>query len=404
MFSKRTDWRLEENAYTRALRRHRASGKPVLDLTVSNPTACGFQYHEAAILAALADPTGMRYDPEPKGLQQARAAVAQYYSQKKSDAHVDLERLILTTGTSEAYSFLFRLLCEPGDEVVIAQPSYPLFEFLAAIDDVKLRPFRLVYDHGWQIDFSALTKAMSSRTRAIILVHPNNPTGHFVSENEAEQLRELCLEREIALVVDEVFFDYKISAADTGRKHGSFVFDARALTFVASGLSKIAALPQMKVGWIAAAGPDALARDAIARLEIIADTYLSLNAPIQYALPMLLAQRGAMQPQIMRRIEENLRKLDEQLAPQNLVSRLEFEGGWCAVLRVPAVQSDEELAIRLLESYSVLVHPGHFYDFPYEGYLVVSLLTPAKDCAEGIRRIVQCVDASNRKGSSVAGK
>jgi aspartate/methionine/tyrosine aminotransferase len=404
MFSKRTDWRLEENPYTRALRRHRASGKPILDLTVSNPTACGFQYDEAAILAALAAPAGLRYEPEPKGLLQARVAVAQYYLQKNSDAHLDLERLILTTGTSEAYSFLFRLLCEPEDEIAIAQPSYPLFEFLAAIDDVKLRAFHLAYDHGWQIDFAALTKAINSRTRAIILVHPNNPTGHFVSESEAEQLQKLCLEREMALVVDEVFLDYKIPAADTRQKHGSFVFAARALTFVVSGLSKIAGLPQMKIGWIAAAGSDALVREAIARLEIIADTYLSLNAPVQHALPTLLAQRGMMQPQIMRRIEETLRKLDEQLKSQDLVSRLEFEGGWCAVLRVPAVQSDEELAIRLLENYSVLAHPGHFYDFPDDGYLVVSLLTPVADFAEGTRRIIQCVDVSNRKGSSVAGK
>jgi alanine-synthesizing transaminase len=404
MFSKRTNWPREANAYTRALHRHRASGKPIIDLTVSNPTACGFQHDEAGILAALTAPAALRYDPEPKGLLQARAAVAQYYLQKNTDARLDLERLILTTGTSEAYSFLFRLLCEQGDEVVIAQPSYPLFEFLAAIHDVKLSPFLLVYDNAWQIDFAALTKAVSSHTRAIILVHPNNPTGQFVSESEAEQLQKLCLERETALVVDEVFFDYRIPVADSRPRHGSFVFDARALTFVVSGLSKIAGLPQMKIGWIAAAGPDALVREAIARLEIIADTYLSLNAPVQHALPTLLAQRGVMHPQIMRRIEENVRKLDEQLKPQNLVSRLEFEGGWCAVLRVPAVQSDEELAIRLLEDYSVLAHPGHFYDFPDDGYLVMCLLTPAEEFAEGIRRIIQCVDVSNRKGSSVAGK
>ena len=396
MFSKRTNWRLEENAYTRALHRRRASGKPILDLTVSNPTACGFQYDEAAILSALASPAALRYEPEPKGLLKAREAVAQYYHEKNSEAHVNLERLILTTGTSEAYSFLFRLLCEPGDEIVIAQPSYPLFEFLAAIHDVKLRPFLLAYDHGWQIDFGALTKAISSRTRAIILVHPNNPTGHFVSESEAERLQKLCLEREIALVVDEVFFDYKISGAGSRAKHGSFVFDARALTFVASGLSKIAGLPQMKIGWIAAAGPAALACEAIARLEIIADTYLSLNAAVQHALPTLLGQRGVMQPQIMRRIQENLRTLDKNLERQKLVSRLEFEGGWYAMLRVPAVQPDEELAIRLLEDYSVLVHPGHFYDFPDDGYLIVSLLTPVEEFAEGIRAIIQCVDATNR--------
>ena len=397
MFSKRTNWRLEENAYTRALHRRRASGKPILDLTVSNPTVCGFQYDEAAILGALAAPAALRYDPEAKGLLKARAAVAQYYREKNSEAHVDQERLILTTGTSEAYSFILRLLCEAGDEIVIAQPSYPLFEFLAAIHDVKLCPFPLVYDHGWQIDFAALAKVTTPRTRAIVLVHPNNPTGHFVSRSEAEQLQKLCLEREIALVIDEVFLDYKVPFADTRQKQGSFAFDARTLTFVVSGLSKIAGLPQMKIGWIAAAGPDALVREAIARLEIIADTYLSLNAPVQHALATLLAQRGAMQPQIIRRIDENLRTLDKNLERQKLVSRLELEGGWCAVLRVPAVQPDEELAVRLLEDYSVLAHPGHFYDFPDDGHLVVSLLTPVEQFGDGIRAIVQCVDATNRE-------
>jgi aspartate/methionine/tyrosine aminotransferase len=396
MFSKRTNWRLEENAYTRALHRHRASGRAIFDLTFSNPTACGFQYDGAAILGALAAPAALQYDPQPKGMLQARAAVVQYYRQKNSEAHLDLERFVLTTGTSEAYSFLFRLLCEPEEEIVIGHPSYPLFEFLGAIHDVKLRPFRFVYDHGWQIDFAALTKAISSRTRAIVLVHPNNPTGHFVSRSEADQLQRLCLERELALVVDEVFLDYKIPAAETPEKHGSFVFDASVLTFVVSGLSKIAGLPQMKIGWIAANGPDAEVSEAIARLEIVADTYLSLNAAIQHALPTLLAQRSVIQPQIMARIEGNLRKLDEELKRQDLISRLEFEAGWCAVLRVPAVQSDEELAIRLLENHSVLVHPGHFYDFPDEGYLVASLLTPAAEFEEGIRRMIHCVGASNR--------
>ena len=396
MFLKRTNWLLDENAYTRASHRLRASGKAIFDLTVSNPTACGFQYDEAAILGALAGPAALRYDPEPKGLLKARAAVAQYYQEKDSEAHVDLERLILTTGTSEAYSFLFRLLCEASDEIVIAQPSYPLLEFLAEIHDVKLCPFRLVYDHGWHIDFAALTAAINVRTRAIVLVHPNNPTGHFIARSEAEQLQKLCQEREVALVIDEVFLDYKFSAADTSQQ-GSFVFDARTLTFVVSGLSKIAGLPQMKVGWIAAAGPDVPVREAIARLEIVADTYLSLNAPVQHALPMLLAQRGVMQPQIMRRVEKNLRTLDENLERQKLVSRLECEGGWCAVLRVPAVQPDEELAIRLMEDYSVLAHPGHFYDFPDDGYLVVSLLTPVEEFGEGIRAIIQCVDSTNRE-------
>jgi alanine-synthesizing transaminase len=300
--------------------------------------------------------------------------------------------LILTTGTSEAYSYLFRLLCEPGDEVVIAHPSYPLFDFLAGIQDVRLHPFHLLYDYGWQIDFHDLEKAIDERTRAILVVHPNNPTGHFIGADEAEQLNAICLKYHLALVVDEVFLDYEIHAA-TGRKkrHGSFVTNDRALTFVLSGLSKVSALPQMKVGWIAVSGLNALVHDAVARLEVIADTYLSLSAPLQHAMPELLAQRHTMRPQLITRIRTNLRTLDDALSPQKLVSRLELEGGWYAVLRVPAVQSDEELAIRLLDEHSVLAHPGHFYDFPEEGYLVVSLLTSTDDFSAGIRGLLACV-------------
>ena len=394
MFSKRTNWNLEENAYTRALRRHREAGRRILDLTVSNPTTCGFQYDEAAILDALRDSASLRYEPDPKGMPAARAAVASYYAGK--GVEVDPEQLILTTGTSEAYSFLFRLLCEPGDEVLIAHSSYPLFDFLATIQDVKLRPFQIVYDHGWQIDFHSLQNELGARTKAIVVVHPNNPTGHFVAAREAAELGTLCAKHDLALIVDEVFLDYEMKTGSAHKqRHRTFASNtgasnAAALTFVLSGLSKIAALPQMKLGWIAASGPAAQVREAMARLEVIADTYLSLNAPMQRALPALLAQRSAMQKQIMARTEANLAKLDEQLAQQKLVSRLEVEGGWYAVLRVPAVQSDEELAIRLLEERGVLVHPGHFYDFADNGYLVISLLTPSNEFAEGTRELLAC--------------
>ena len=391
MFSQRTHWNLEENAYTRALRRHRKAGKRVLDLTASNPTSCGFQYDETAILGALGDPASLRYEPEPKGIPSARAAVARYYGEKGAGA-VDPENLILTTGTSEAYSFLFRLLCEPGDEVLIAHPSYPLFDFLATIQDVKLRPFQFVYDHGWQIDFHSLREALGERTRAIVVVHPNNPTGQFIGAGEADELNAICATRGLALIVDEVFLDYGMK--DTGaakKRHGTFAANGAALTFVLSGLSKIAALPQMKLGWIAATGPAELVRESMARLEVVADTYLSLNAPLQCALPALLAQRVAMQRQIAARVESNLAELDALLSRQKPVSRLKVEGGWYAVLRVPAVQSDEELAIRLLEERGVLAHPGHFYDFAEPGYLVISLLTPREEFAEGAREMLACV-------------
>jgi alanine-synthesizing transaminase len=393
MFSKRTNWNLEENAYARAVRRHRETGRPLLDLTISNPTACGFQYDEATILGALQSPAALHYEPEPKGLLSARKAVVDYYHEKNPAAAIDPERLTLTTGTSEAYSFLFRLLCEPGDEVLVAHPSYPLFDFLAAIQDVNLRPFRLIYDYGWQLDFTALERAIGPRTRAILVVHPNNPTGHFIACQEAAQLSEICHRYDLAVVVDEVFLDYELpDASDIQRRHASFADNAAALTFVLSGLSKIAALPQMKLGWIAASGPDRLVDEALGRLEVIADTYLSMNAPLQHALPDLLAQRRTIQPQIISRIQTNLRQLDEQLARQQSISRLKIEGGWYALLRVPAIQSDEDLAIRLLEEKSVLVHPGHFYEFADDGYLVISLIGPAPEFGEGVEKLIEGVE------------
>jgi alanine-synthesizing transaminase len=389
MFSKRTHWNLQENAYARAVRRHRDSGRPLLDLTVSNPTVCGFHYDEDAILDALSSQAALRYDPDPRGLLSARGAVIEYYREKNQSAVLDPERVILTTGTSEAYSFLFRLLCEPGDEVLVAHPSYPLFEFLATIQDVRLRAFSLVYDHGWQFDFESLRQAIGPRTRAIVVVHPNNPTGHFISHTEAEQIGAICKEHDLALVVDEVFLDYELpSAEDPKRREGTCVGRTEALTFVLSGLSKIAALPQMKLGWIVAGGPDALVSDAIARLEVIADTYLSLNAPMQHGLSKLLAHRRVIQPQILSRILANLKQLDEQLGSQRSISRMKIEGGWYAVLRVPAVEPDEHMVIRLLEEQSLLVHPGHFYDFAQDGYLVISLLTRAEEFAEGIGRLI----------------
>jgi alanine-synthesizing transaminase len=392
MFSKRTDWELEENAYAKAVRRHRDGGRPILDLTASNPTTCGFTYDKQAILAALADASSLQYDPEPKGLLKARESVARYYSEKSPNGGVNPENLVLTTGTSEAYSFLFRLLCDAGDEVLVAQPSYPLFDFLAEIQDVNLRPFELVYDHGWQIDFHNLKKALSDRTRAVLLVHPNNPTGHFTGIDEANHLSSFCDEHGLALIVDEVFLDYEIAKASALKeKHGSFIANRRALTFVLSGLSKVVALPQMKLGWIAANGPAPLLQYAMARLEVIADTYLSLSAPLQCAVPALLAQHLSMRRQLMSRIDENLNRLDALLATQTLVSRLEVEGGWYAVLRVPAIRSDEEIAIGLLDQRSVLVHPGHFYYFSCDGYLVVSLLIRTSEFTGGMSELLSYI-------------
>jgi alanine-synthesizing transaminase len=381
MFASRTGWALALNRFSAALARHRAAGREVLDLTESNPTRCGFAY-DASLLSALADRHALAYDPHPKGLRAAREAVCGYYQQH--GAAVDPEQVILTASTSEGYSFLFRLLCDPGNEVLVPAPSYPLFEFLASIQDVKLASYPLLYDHGWQIDLHGLSEALTTRTRAILVVHPNNPTGSFVKPAEMEILDSICQERELALVADEVFLDY--AHDDVARP--SFAGARQALTFTLSGISKICALPQMKLAWIVASGPPDLVREALARLEVIADTYLSVSTPVQLALPQLLAWRGSIERQVKERVAANLAELDRQLATQELVRRLEIEGGWYAVLRVPATRSDEDLVIDLLEQHSVIVHPGHFYDFPEEGYLVVSLITPAEVFEEGIKPVV----------------
>jgi len=389
MFSHRTNWKLTRNRFTEALEEVRAGGREVLDLSISNPTRAGFDYDQAAVLAALASPRAMDYDPQPKGLLEAREAVTGYYGERHATTGLDPERLILTTSTSEGYSYVFRLLCNPGDEVLIPKPSYPLFEFLADLQDVKLVPYPLIYDHGWQIDFPSIPKAVSPLTRAVVVVHPNNPTGSYVKPNERDALNRLCAEHDLALVGDEVFLDY----AHDGRSRSSLALNREVLTFTLSGLSKVSALPQMKVAWMVASGPEAQWKDAVARLEVIADTYLSMNAPIQWAVPMLLEQRKSMQKQVLDRVLANLAELDRQLAARSRAcQRLAVEGGWYAVLRVPVTGSDEDLTIELLRNKSVLVHPGHFYDFPGEGHLVLSLIGPKGDFAEGIRRVLEMVD------------
>ncbi len=385
MFSRRTNWQLAPNAFSRALEQHRAAGRELLDLSVSNPTHIGLHYNATAILKSLLHPAALQYTPDAKGIAQARQAVANYYRERA--ATLDPERLILTTSTSEAYSFVFRLLCEPGDEVLVATPNYPLFDFLADLQDVRLRTYPLFYDHGWHVDIHALRAVVTDLTRALLVVHPNNPTGSYIKPHEAAQLNELCAARGLALVADEVFLDF---ALDT-QPRPSFAGNDGALTFTLSGLSKIAGLPQMKFAWIAVGGPPALAEDALARLEVIADTYLSMSAPIQLAAPRWLDLRQDFQAQLLERIRANLAELDRQLATQKICARLKIEGGWYAVLRVPATRSDEQLAIELLEKKSVLLHPGHFYDFPSDGYLVLSLITPEKVFKEGLWRAIEFV-------------
>lgn len=382
-FSSRTAWDVTESELARALRQRREAGLPLLDLTASNPTQCGFVYDKAMILKALQDPKSLIYDPDPRGIVSAREAVAAYYADH--GATVSPEQIFLTTSTSEAYSYLFRLLADPGDEVLIAQPSYPLFDFLAQLDDVRLTPYPLFYDHGWQIDFESLRQRITSKTRAIALVHPNNPTGHFTGSEERHALELLCAEYGLALIVDEVFLDYGLR----GSQAESFaVGEQPVLTFVLSGLSKIAALPQMKAAWIAVFGPEWKLQQALNRLEVIADTFLSMNAPIQRALPAWLGARQDIQRQLMARLTENLEMLDSALSSQEMVSRLEVESGWYVILRVPALTSDEETAARLIQESGVSAHPGRFFGFPESGWLILSLLAPAAEFRQGVEVIL----------------
>ena len=372
-FSSRTGWDTAESEIARAHRLRRDAGLPIFDLTASNPTRCGFEY-DSELLAALNHPAAFDYDPQPRGMLRAREAVSAYYA--SHGVQTDASRVILTTSTSEAYSFLFRLLLNPGEEVIIPQPSYPLFDFLATLDDVLLKPAPLVYDHGWQMEPEGFRRAITPRTRAIVLVHPNNPTGHFTKRWEAAELAAMCREHDLSLIVDEVFLDYGFEGG--ARSFAAGLEDVP--VFVVSGLSKIAALPQMKSAWIATAGPGAAS--ALDRLDVIADTFLSMNAPVQCAIPAWLAGREQIQQQIRERVKGNLAELDRRLALGENINRLAVEGGWYAILRISALAPDEQTVLALLNR-GVWVHPGYFFGMPESGWLVVSLLAPEPEFARG---------------------
>jgi alanine-synthesizing transaminase len=420
-FSERTNWKLAQNRFTQAVEEAQARGVKLLDLTASNPTRVGLDYDSQTILSALASPHSLDYDAQSKGLLSARLAVASYYRDEHQICDLDAERIVLTNSTSEGYSHVFRLLCNAGDELLVPKPSYPLFEFLADLQDVKLVPYPLLYDHGWQIDFPSMGSALTERTKGVIVVHPNNPTGSHVHAEEIVLLNAFCREHSLAVIADEVFLDYRLlkdlaggavrqdcralldRTAGGGHPHmafgsplprdASFAGNRDVLTFTLSGLSKISALPQMKVAWVITSGPAEDVGAAIARLEVIADTYLSMNAPIQWAVPVLLDQRKSIQRQLLERVRANLEELDRQLADRTSCQRLTVEGGWYAVLRVPVTRSDEELAIELVREKSVLVHPGHFYDFPTDGYLILSLISSREEFAEGIRLVLEKIES-----------
>ena len=373
-FSRRTNWNTEESDLARAHRQRIEAGLATADLTASNPTRCGFHF-PGQLLDALRDERALDYDPQPRGLEAARKAVCGYYA--GHGVAIEPAQVVLTTSTSEAYSFLFRLLLDAGDEILVPQPGYPLFDFLATLDDIRIRTASLVYDYGWQLDFESLRQSITDRTRAIVLVHPNNPTGHFTKPWESEQLRQLCLEHSLSLIVDEVFLDYS-----HGEPAESFARGLEGVpVFVVSGMSKIAGLPQMKAAWIVATGPEKDA--ALERLEVVADTFLSMNAPVQWALGRWLELSVDLQQQILERVKGKLEILDEALAAMPLVERLKVEGGWYAVLRIPALEPDEQTVTELLAD-GVWVHPGYFFAMPAKGWLVVSLLGERDDFRRGV--------------------
>jgi len=368
VFSSRLDWNLQTNRLSALLK----TKQRVLDLTESNPTRAGFEYPGERILDALADPRVLRYDPEPRGLLSAREAVAGYYGD------VPVSRILLTASTSEAYAYLFKLLCDPGDEILSPRPSYPLFEFLARLESVRVVQYPLRYDGVWHIDFDALERAITPRTKAIVVVNPNNPTGSFLKREEWSRLQRFGL----PILSDEVFSDYAFSPDDSRMR--SLTNAPGALTFSMSGLSKIAALPQMKLGWIVATGPGHEA--ALERLELIADTYLSVATPVQIALPRLLEASVALRRQILDRTRSNLALLRRSTVP------LHVEGGWYATLQIPRTKSEEDWAISLLDRRDVLVQPGFYFDFESEAFLVLSLLTPPEIFAEGLKRLLEEID------------
>ena len=374
MTSKRLPWHTAENAISLALEGRRARGLPVVDLTESNPTAIGLplpDFHAADLLDALANPASLRYDPQPKGLRAAREAVARYYADKQ--VTIDPERIVLTASTSEAYALLFKLLCDPGDQVLVPEPSYPLFGYLTALESVQAVPYSLAFDGEWHTPAESIWAALDAapRARAILVVNPGNPTGAFLKRDERDLLARICRERGLALISDEVFADF--AAAPDPRRVETVAAFADVLSFSLSGLSKVAGLPQLKLGWCAVSGPPAEVTEALAGLELIADTYLSVGAPVQHAAHVLLESRRPFQQALSMRLATNRAALLAARPADAAWDVLPTEGGWSAILSVPRSTTEEDWTLRLLDR-GVLVHPGYFFDFPSGAHLVLSLL------------------------------
>ena len=389
MFSTRVPQSLEANRITQAVQRARAESRPIVDLTITNPTTAGFEYPDG-VLDRLSSARGLTYAPQPFGLPDARRAVACDYARRGLPASP--EHIVLTASTSEAYSLLFKLLCAPdGDAVMVPVPSYPLFDHLTALDGVRAIPYRLDYHGRWTLAPDDVDERWTPAVRAVLAVSPNNPTGSVLSADELEALSARCGERQAALIVDEVFADYALSS--DARSASPANRSQSCLTFHLGGLSKSAGLPQVKLGWLLVDGPDNLVRDALERLEIICDAYLSVSTPVQVAAPMLIESGALVRAQILDRVRANYRALRAAAARHPAIEVLRADAGWSAVLRVPSTRSEEDLVVDLLDRDGVLVHPGFFFDFAHEAFLIVSLLPEPQVFADGVRRVLERTDA-----------
>jgi alanine-synthesizing transaminase len=381
-FSSRLPPILAPNAVSRAVARLRGAGATLLDLTQTNPTEVGIAYPLDA-LSGLADPLGLHYTPGPRGLVEAREAVADDYLRRGQT--VSSERIVLTSSTSEAYAVLFKLLCDPGDAVLVPQPSYPLFDLLTRLDGVVAQPYRLDHHGVWTIDRVNLELALTHATRAVLVVSPNNPTGAMLRSSDRDWLAELCEARGLALIADEVFAPYPLAPRPDAC---SVIGEQRVLTFSLGGLSKSAGLPQVKLGWVVVDGPPHLVRETLERIDLICDTYLSVSTPVQVAASRLIETGRVIRAAIGPRLDRNLHELRRRLAASPSISLLEPEGGWSAVLRVPATQPEEALVLRVLEEAHVIVHPGYFFDFAHEAFVVLSLLPEPRVFDEGVDRLL----------------
>ncbi len=385
MFSRRIPAHDQTNALTSAIGALRAAGTRFVDLTESNPTRAGIAY-PGHLLQPLADDRALRYEPQPFGLDSARAAVAA--DQRRRGAGVEASQVVLTASTSEAYSWLFKLLCDPGAAVLVPRPSYPLFEHLTQLEGIRAEPYGLEYHGRWEIDFASLAAAPAD-ARAVIVVSPNNPTGSCVSPSELERLVAMCREREWALIADEVFADYLFGSATT-----DLASRAGVLSFTLAGLSKTVGLPQLKLGWMVVGGPAPQRDAALNALEVVADSFLSVATPVQVALPELLRAGAPVRAAIQVRTRRNLDTLSEVSRSHPACDVLRADGGWSAVLRVPSIRKEERLVLDLLEQEHILVHPGYFFDFPREAFIVVSLLPPEDVFTDAVARVLRFVDAA----------